>query len=80
MKKMCTVFATGLLAFSAVAGAGSKCNATSTIILASDVVKLKSAKTVNGKDVMIKVSAKGVMVDAAWVVATDVERFNGILP
>lgn len=48
-------------------------------VLASDVVKLKSARTVNGKDVMIKVNDKGVMVDAARVVATDIEASNGVI-
>ena len=48
-------------------------------VLASDVVKLKSARTVNGKDVMIKVNDKGVMVDAAKVVATDIEASNGVI-
>lgn len=48
-------------------------------VLASDVVKLKSAKTVNGKEATIKVSDKGVMVDAAKVVATDIEASNGVI-
>jgi uncharacterized surface protein with fasciclin (FAS1) repeats len=48
-------------------------------VLASDVVKLKSAKTVNGKEAMIKVSDKGVTVDAARVVATDIEASNGVI-
>ncbi len=48
-------------------------------VLASDVVKLKSAKTVNGKEVKIKVSDKGVMVDAAKVVTTDIEAANGVI-
>lgn len=48
-------------------------------VLAADVVELKSAKTVNGKDVMIKVSDNGVMVDAAKVVATDIEASNGVI-
>ena len=48
-------------------------------VLASDVVKLKSAKTVNGKEVSIKVSDKGVMVDAAKVVTTDIEASNGVI-
>ena len=48
-------------------------------VLASDVVKLKSAKTVNGKEVSIKVSDEGVMVDAAKVVTTDIEAFNGVI-
>ena len=48
-------------------------------VLASDVVKLKSARTVNGKEAMIKVSDKGAMVDAAKVVATDIEASNGVI-
>ena len=48
-------------------------------VLASDVVKLNSAKTVNGKEVSIKVSDKGVMVDAAKVVTTDIEASNGVI-
>ena len=48
-------------------------------VLASDVVKLKSAKTVNGKDVTIKVSDKGVMVDGAKVLKTDIETSNGVI-
>ena len=48
-------------------------------VLASDVVKLKSAKTVNGKEAKIKASDKGVMVDAAKVVATDIEASNGVI-
>jgi transforming growth factor-beta-induced protein len=48
-------------------------------VLASDVVKLKSAKTVNGKEATIKVSDEGVMVDAAKVVTTDIEASNGVI-
>jgi uncharacterized surface protein with fasciclin (FAS1) repeats len=48
-------------------------------VLASDVVKLKSATTVNGKEATIKVSDKGVTVDAARVVATDIEASNGVI-
>ncbi len=48
-------------------------------VLASDVVKLKSAKTVNGKEARIKLSDKGVMVDAAKVLATDIEASNGVI-
>ena len=40
---------------------------------------LKSAKTVNGKDAMIKVIDKGIMVDGAKVVATDIEAANGVI-
>ena len=48
-------------------------------VLASDVVKLKSAKTVNGKEVVIKVGDSGVMIDSAKVVATDIETSNGVI-
>ena len=48
-------------------------------VLASDVVKLKSAKTVNGKEATIKVSDKGVMVDGAKVIKTDIETSNGVI-
>lgn len=48
-------------------------------VLASDVVKLKSAKTVNGKEVTVKVGDSGVMVDGAKVVATDIESSNGVI-
>lgn len=48
-------------------------------VMASDVVKLKSAKTVNGKEATIKVSDEGVMVDAAKVVTTDIEASNGVI-
>ena len=48
-------------------------------VLARDVVKLKSAKTVNGKEAKIKVSDKGVMVDGAKVVTTDIETSNGVI-
>lgn len=48
-------------------------------VMASDVVKLKSAKTVEGSSV--KVSGKGgkVMVDAANVVKTDIGCDNGVI-
>ena len=48
-------------------------------VLASDVVKLKSAKTVNGKEATVKVSDKGVMVNAAKVLAVDIEASNGVI-
>ena len=48
-------------------------------VLASDVVKLKSAKTVNGKAVVIKVKDSGVTIDSAKVVATDIETSNGVI-
>lgn len=48
-------------------------------VLASDVVKISSAKTVNGKSVAVKVSDAGVMVDNAKVVGTDIETSNGVI-
>ncbi|MFN0056462.1 MAG: fasciclin domain-containing protein [Planctomycetales bacterium] len=48
-------------------------------VKASDVVKLKGAKTVNGQRVDIVVADKQVKVDGATVVATDIECTNGII-
>jgi uncharacterized surface protein with fasciclin (FAS1) repeats len=48
-------------------------------VMAADVVKLKSAKTVNGKSVKIKVSGGTVMVDAATVAKTDIACDNGVI-
>ncbi|EWM23234.1 beta-ig-h3 fasciclin [Nannochloropsis gaditana] len=46
---------------------------------AADVLKLTSAKTVQGGDVAVAVSSTGVKVNNANVVATDVEASNGII-
>lgn len=48
-------------------------------VMAKDVVKLKSAKTVQGSSV--KITAKGgkVMVDNANVVKTDIATSNGVI-
>lgn len=48
-------------------------------VMAADVVKLKSAKTVNGQEVSIKVSDAGVMVDGAKVLKTDIKCGNGVI-
>lgn len=48
-------------------------------VMAADVVKLKSAKTVEGQDVKIAVKDKGVMVNQAHVVKTDIETSNGVI-
>ena len=48
-------------------------------VMASDVVKLKGAKTVNGQRANIKVTDGGVMVDSAKVVKTDIECSNGVI-
>ena len=47
--------------------------------MAADVVKLKSAKTVEGADVKIAVKGKSVMVNGANVVKTDIEASNGVI-
>lgn len=48
-------------------------------VSAADVVKLTSAKTVNGQEVSIKVVDGAVMVDGAKVVTTDIDCGNGII-
>ncbi|NIP30232.1 MAG: fasciclin domain-containing protein [Candidatus Dadabacteria bacterium] len=45
----------------------------------SEVVKLKSAKTLNGEDVKIAVVNGKVMVDNATVVKADVKASNGVI-
>jgi uncharacterized surface protein with fasciclin (FAS1) repeats len=48
-------------------------------VMAADVVKLKSAKTVQGQEVKIKVNGNKVMVDNANVIKTDIETSNGVI-
>jgi uncharacterized surface protein with fasciclin (FAS1) repeats len=48
-------------------------------VMAADVVKLKSAKTVNGKSVQIMVEGGTVMVDNAKVVKADIGASNGVI-
>lgn len=48
-------------------------------VLAADVVKLTSAKTVQGSDVAINVKDGGVKVDEANVVSTDIAGSNGVI-
>jgi len=48
-------------------------------VMAADVVKLKSAKTVEGESVTIKVVNGTVMVDKAKVTKTDIEASNGVI-
>jgi uncharacterized surface protein with fasciclin (FAS1) repeats len=47
-------------------------------VMAKDVMKLDSAKTVQGQMVTIDTS-NGVMVDNARVVKTDIETSNGVI-
>ena len=48
-------------------------------VLSTDVVKVSSAKSVNGKPISVNVTDKGVKVDGASVVATDIETANGVI-
>ena len=48
-------------------------------VMAKDVVKLSSAKTVNGKSVKIQVKNGKVYVDGAQVVKTDIKCANGVI-
>jgi uncharacterized surface protein with fasciclin (FAS1) repeats len=48
-------------------------------VMAADVVKLTSAKTVNGQSVKIAVKDGKVTVDGANVVKTDVAASNGVI-
>jgi uncharacterized surface protein with fasciclin (FAS1) repeats len=48
-------------------------------VLAKDVVKLDSAKTVQGQTVTIKAGKGGVMVDNAKVTKTDILASNGVI-
>jgi transforming growth factor-beta-induced protein len=48
-------------------------------VKAADVVKLTSAKTVNGAEVKITVNGSNVMVDNANVTATDIIASNGVI-
>ena len=48
-------------------------------VMAADVVKLKSAKTVNGQSVRIMAKGGKVMVDNANVVKTDIVCSNGVI-
>jgi uncharacterized surface protein with fasciclin (FAS1) repeats len=48
-------------------------------VMAADVVKLTSAKTVNGQTVKIAVDGGKVMVDGANVVKTDIAASNGVI-
>lgn len=48
-------------------------------VMASDVVKLDSAKTVQGQSLTIDASNGGVKVDGANVVNADIECENGVI-
>jgi uncharacterized surface protein with fasciclin (FAS1) repeats len=48
-------------------------------VTAADVVKLSSAKTLNGKDVRIRVSGMNVFINKAKVTKPDVMASNGVI-
>jgi uncharacterized surface protein with fasciclin (FAS1) repeats len=48
-------------------------------VLAKDVVKLASAKTVQGQELTVRSNDRGVMVDNANVIKTDIETSNGVI-
>jgi uncharacterized surface protein with fasciclin (FAS1) repeats len=48
-------------------------------VTAEDVVKLTSAKTVNGKDLRIRVAGSNVFVNSAKVTKPDVMASNGVI-
>ncbi len=48
-------------------------------VMAKDVVKLKSAKTVQGSNVTISVKGKTVKINNATVIAADVKASNGVI-
>ena len=47
--------------------------------MAADVIKLKEAKTVNGKMLDIETKGDSVMVNDAKVTATDIGASNGVI-
>jgi uncharacterized surface protein with fasciclin (FAS1) repeats len=48
-------------------------------VMAKDVVRLKSAKTVQGSSVRVMVKGGHVMVDNANVIKTDIATSNGVI-
>ncbi|MGE0825967.1 MAG: fasciclin domain-containing protein [Candidatus Binatia bacterium] len=48
-------------------------------VMAADVVKMDSAKTVNGQALTIAANNGSVMVDGAKVTSTDIESSNGVI-
>ena len=48
-------------------------------VMAADVVKLKEAKTVNGKMLQVRVNGSNVMINDANVTATDIAASNGVI-
>jgi uncharacterized surface protein with fasciclin (FAS1) repeats len=47
--------------------------------MSQDVVKLDSAKTVEGQSIAIKLGDGGVMINGAHVIKADIEADNGVI-
>ena len=47
--------------------------------MAADVVKMSSAKTVNGKSFMVSMDGGNAMVDNATIIQTDILASNGVI-
>ena len=47
--------------------------------MAADVMKVDSAKTLQGQSVMVKADSMGVMINDAKVVKADVKASNGVI-
>jgi uncharacterized surface protein with fasciclin (FAS1) repeats len=48
-------------------------------VMAADVVKMKSAKTLEGASAKVNVVGKNVMIDKSKVTKTDIEASNGVI-
>ena len=48
-------------------------------VMAADVVKLDSAKTVQGEDVLIKADSNGVMINSSRITQPDIITSNGVI-
>jgi transforming growth factor-beta-induced protein len=48
-------------------------------VMAADVVKMSTAKTVEGKSIAIKVEGSKVFVNDAQVIITDIQTSNGVI-
>jgi uncharacterized surface protein with fasciclin (FAS1) repeats len=48
-------------------------------VMAADVVKLTTAKTVNGQSLSVNTGGGRVMVDKAMVIQTDIKCSNGVI-
>jgi uncharacterized surface protein with fasciclin (FAS1) repeats len=48
-------------------------------VMSQDVVKLDSAKTVEGQSIAIKLGDGGVMINGAHVIKADIEAGNGVI-